>query len=55
MRVLGIPEDKIGAGDPWVGKPWRAFNTDEKAGGRVSTLIVDSGSSQTDPNRSRSG
>ena len=44
MKELGIPKDKIGADDPRAGKPWRAFDPDEKTGGSVSTgIIVDSG------------
>ena len=44
MRELGIPKDKIGADDPRAGKPWRAFDPDEKTGGSVSTgVVIDSG------------
>ena len=44
MKELGITKDKIGADDPRAGKPWRAFDPDEKTGGSVSTgIVVDSG------------
>jgi len=44
MWELGIPKAKIGADDPRAGKPWRAFDPDEKTGGSVSTgIVIDSG------------
>jgi hypothetical protein len=44
MRKLGIPKDKIGADDPRAGKPWRAFDPEEKTGGSISTgIVIDSG------------
>lgn len=44
MKELGIPKAKIGADDPWAGKPWPAFDPDEKTGGSVSTgVVIDSG------------
>ena len=44
MKELGIPKAKIGADDPRAGKPWRAFDPDEKTGGSVSTgVVIDSG------------
>ncbi len=44
MRDLGIPDDMNGAADPLLGKPWRAFDPEDRRGGTISDgIVVDSG------------
>lgn len=44
MKELGIPDDRIGAGDAYRGIPPRAFVPDERTGGYITTgITVNSG------------
>jgi hypothetical protein len=44
MREPGIPEEKIGASDPYRGKPWHTFDPDGTVGGNITTgITVNSG------------
>jgi hypothetical protein len=44
MEELGIPPEKLGAPDEDQGKPWRAFDPNERRGGAITTgIVVDSG------------
>jgi hypothetical protein len=44
MQELGIPEDKLGADDPYRRIPWRAFVADERTGGHITQgITVNSG------------
>ncbi len=40
MGELGIPDDKIGADDPYRRTPWRAFVAEERTGGHITTGIT---------------
>ena len=40
MKELGIPDDRIGAGDAYLGIPPRTFVPDERTGGYVTTGIT---------------
>lgn len=44
MRELGIPEDKIGATDPYRRMPWHTFDLEGRTGGNIPTgITVNSG------------
>ncbi len=44
MEELGIPEDTLGAEDPYHRTPWRAFVAEERSGGHITTgITVNSG------------
>jgi hypothetical protein len=40
MEELGIPDDKLGADDPYRRTPWRAFVAEERTGGHITEGIT---------------
>ena len=44
MRELGIPDNQLGADDPFNRTPWRAFVPEGRTGGQITTgITVNSG------------
>jgi hypothetical protein len=56
MVELGVPPEKIGAADRERGKPWRAFDPEERKGGTITEgIVIDSGALNPELLKGRKG